>query len=297
MRVAFYCDDRRESGLGHWARCTALSNALVARGHNTKLHGFGDEPLGFDLVVVDSYALETADFERLARGAPLCVIDDLADRDLSAAFAVLNQNYGAGRLPYKTSGNAKMLLGPAFALLRKQFSQTRETLSRDFARTDNRVLVTLGGGEVAHALLRVLEDLSRVRRTLEITVLGMDAPAGFTSAHSIRFIRRTDEIAPLFAQTDLAITSAGVTALELSCLGVPMIAIALAQNQMPSAAALREAGLASAPGTLEEALPQLAALTDSLLGDWRKRAELSRDLRLRVDGLGAERAAQELEAI
>ena len=278
-------------------RCTALAEALTERGHEIFFTTPQNERAPIpDVIVVDSYDVLAPQIVAWSHIAAVVVIDDLADRDLRGAFAVINQNFGADALPYN-AGGAQMLLGPAYAMLRRQFLQAQRRAHREFTASDARVLLTLGGGPMADRLLQALSALEQIERALQITVMGMDEPAGFSTHHQTNFVCRTDEPASLMERADLCVTGGGVSTLELAALGTPSVILTLAANQEPAARTLRRTGMAVVAGRFEEALPGLSAVVAGLLSDTGRRRALSSASMESVDGAGAQRVASFLETI
>ena len=126
-------------GVGHLARCLALTQAWVDWGGRATLvsssppAAWADryrsegvtvrepgEPVedGFDWAVLDGYRLGTDDEELVAKAARrLLVIDDHGTGGDRGADLVVDQNLGATAAPYE----AEALLGPRYALLRREF--------------------------------------------------------------------------------------------------------------------------------------------------------------------------------
>ncbi|MDP9018837.1 MAG: hypothetical protein M3N19_11005 [Candidatus Eremiobacteraeota bacterium] len=297
MNVAFACDDRPQSGLGHVVRCQALADALQARGHKTRQLPFGFNAIPpCDLLVVDSYAATAADFQDWSARAPVCVIDDLADRDLRAAALVINQNFGAELLEYRSS-NARILRGPHFAMLRSQFHEQRDLVHRAFSPGDRRVLITLGGGIVESHLQRLIASLDSVEYDLELQVIGIDSASKVKSRHALELLGYTETIAHVMVRSDICITAGGVTTLELACLGTPAIVLTLAPNQEPGARAIHERGAGISLGAFDKGLPNVASALQAVLADPFAREGMSRAGSASVDGCGAQHVVEVMETI
>jgi RimJ/RimL family protein N-acetyltransferase len=89
---------------------------------------------------------------------------------------------------------------------------------------------------------------------------------------------------------DLAVTAAGSTCWELAMLGVPALAIVVAENQVPLAAGLARAGAAVNLGWGHQITPQsLADAIGSLLDDLAQRRQMAQRGQELVDGLGTSR--------
>ena len=256
-------------------------------------------------VVIDHYGADANYFREVAgTGLRLGVIDDLADRDLSAAEWLLNQNPGAIQLSYRTKPACRKLLGLNYTLMRPQFRCQRERLEREFHVRDNRVLITLGGGETQAMVAAVLSGLSRVTRQLQIRcVLGGDSgqtmeveTTAARSVHTIEVQRNVENMAELMAWCDVSVNASGSTCWELCCLGVPMVTMVLSADQAANAAEVDRLGLGINVGEFAgaETAGRIAQCIEQLLADPQGRRETSSRAKSMVDCRGAERAAESL---
>lgn len=286
-----------------------------------------------DCVVVDHYAAREGYLAAVrAAGFTLGVIDDTADRDLSAADWLLNQNLGADSLAYRTSSDCVRRLGPSFALLRPEYDSARAGLTRTFAPTDDRVLITLGGGDSADLTVAVLSALDTLPGRLTIRCIVTDrrivtdrsdgAPAFVTakgggrgdvgrnhfgqgSKHQVTSFGYQTDLASHMAWADVAIGAGGSTCWELCCMGVPMIVCGLSDDQSGNVMALEQAGIAVSVGSwyadtgtgMGTGAPHaIADRLAALINDPNRRATMSETGMNLVDGHGAARAAESLLA-
>lgn len=237
-------------------------------------------------LVVDHYGASSGYLRNMKdQGINIAVIDDLADRELTAADWLLNQNLGAAGLAYRTRPDCVRVLGPSYALLRPEFGVVRGRLVRKFGLDDRRVLLTFGGGETAQLCTEVTEALKDVPRRLDVRcALGGEDAAS---------------MAELMAWADLSINGGGSTCWELCCLGAPMVILTLAPDQELNASALERAGCAASLGEwrVDTSARRLAGCVEELLADPERRETMSRASRALVDGAGAGRAADSLLAL
>lgn len=211
-----------------------------------------------DWLVLDHYALD-ARWARLLRPAcrRLLVIDDLANRGQECDL-LLDQNLGrqpadyAGLVPPTT----RLLTGPHHALLRPAFAQLRPpSLARRAHLKIEHLLISMGGVDAGNASGQVLQALQSLPaqawpglRRISV-VLGPFAP-GLASVRALASALpwpTTVEVDPphlaaLMADSDLALGASGSSAWERCCLGLPTIALVLADNQRAGATALAGAG-------------------------------------------------------
>ena len=243
-------------------------------------------------IIVDHYGA-TPDYLLALRAwaDTVGVIDDLADRDLTAADWVLNQNLGAENLSYKTRPGCRHLLGTRYCLLRPQFTEARRDLRRSFAADDNHMLITLGGGATEPIVARVVAALACVSRPLNLRVI-MTAECQLGSArHHLEILHNVTNMAEYMAWADLSINAGGSTTYELCTLGVPMIVVPLSHDQVLNAALIEKAGcgIRLLPEAIHE---RLGSLVEDCLATPRRRETMSAKGQALVDGLGAQRAAQ-----
>jgi spore coat polysaccharide biosynthesis predicted glycosyltransferase SpsG/RimJ/RimL family protein N-acetyltransferase len=215
--------------------------------------------------VLDGYQFGVQDQQRVVDGGGrLLVIDDHGSVGHYVADAVLDQNLGAAAASYRDRAEGtELLLGPRYALLRREFRAVPDRKSEP-ARAE-RVLVSLGGDPPREASERVNAAVS----SLDL---------------SVDWLSGARRVAEAMAAADLAISGAGVTAWELCAVGTPAVLVALADNQRPVAAALADAGAA-----VSTDLEHLPSVLGRLVVDREGRQRMSDVARGIVDGRGARR--------
>jgi UDP-2,4-diacetamido-2,4,6-trideoxy-beta-L-altropyranose hydrolase len=159
----------------HWLGVTSQSDVADTQ---QALQGEGM----IDWLVVDHYALD-AKWEQAmqAMSRNLMVIDDLADRQHYCDL-LLDQNLGRTEQDYASlmSKQAKLLIGPSFALLRHEFATARyDSLVRRQQPALTHLLVSMGGIDKDNLTGRVLDALAQsgMQPGFKITVvMGEHAP-------------------------------------------------------------------------------------------------------------------------
>lgn len=262
-----------------------------------------------DLLVLDHYALD-ARWEGAAcpGGVRRMAIDDLADRPHDVDL-LLDQNLGRRESDYAglVGGGCRMLVGPRFALVGPRFATLRaESLARRSASGLERIMISMGGVDPHDATGAVLDCLARVpgaeRIRVEV-VMGAHAPhldrvreraAGMPGQAEV--VVNVADMPERMARADLAIGGAGGTAWERCALGVPTIAVVLAENQRSGAAALGAAGAARVIDSVDQIAERLPRHLESLADD-RRRSAMSAAAAAVVDGQGLDRICEAMEAL
>lgn len=259
-----------------------------------------------DWLVVDHYAFDAHwhDDLRKTLGCPLLVIDDTADRSLSADV-LLDHNWDpdhraryAGRLVREP----RWLTGPRFALLAPVYRLAKRYRFSDSVRS---VGIFMGGTDPGGISVHVLTACREAGFSGPIEVVSTSANPHLASlrtscAASPGTTLTLDEpdLAAFFARHDVQIGAGGGATWERCCIAAPTIAIVVAANQSVVVPALDRLGAlraASLPGFQEGAnmkgVPSLPQVLRELLADPAARERLSRHAASLVDGRGAQRVA------
>jgi UDP-2,4-diacetamido-2,4,6-trideoxy-beta-L-altropyranose hydrolase len=255
-------------------------------------------------LIVDHYNRDAA-FETACRtwADQIMVIDDLADRPHDGDL-LLDQGPDSDSSNYSrlVGKKCQFLMGPKYAMLRPQFSETRKTvcLSRQTGAVQ-RILVSLGSVDSRNNTAVVLKVLAKINFDFELdVVLGPNAPH-LTDIHDLinnlsleaNIHIGFESMASLMEAADLAIGAAGTTSWERCCLGLPSIAIIVADNQSGFAEGLKTAGAARVlDGRYSISKKELEQSIQELAGSVPRRLAMAKAAYQMCDGLGAERVAQ-----
>jgi UDP-2,4-diacetamido-2,4,6-trideoxy-beta-L-altropyranose hydrolase len=257
-----------------------------------------------DWLIVDHYGID-AEWEGLVRGAAhrVMVIDDLADRTHDAAL-LLDQNYfgsdTSNRYDRRVPDGCRRLLGPRYALLQGDYRRLRRSLPQR-SGTVRRILVFFGMNDATRATCKVLQALSHS----EFSHIAIDVIVGSDPAllAEVRSMARTREavtvheqlasLADVTAGADLAIGACGTTTWERACLGVPVIAATVADNQVALANALAAGGFTVLVGRSARTTSDIWRIViRQLIKDSGRVAALGYHARALTDGHGAGRVAR-----
>ncbi|MBL8800131.1 MAG: UDP-2,4-diacetamido-2,4,6-trideoxy-beta-L-altropyranose hydrolase [Planctomycetia bacterium] len=252
-------------------------------------------------VVLDGYQFPPA-FQGIIKdaGLSLLCVDDLGAAAPYQADLILNQNLHANEALYRERPLAtQLLLGPRFALLRREFQPWRDWV-RPAAVGARRLLVTLGGSDPDNCTTAILRGLRQADLAgwLVQVVLGPGNPhraavmdeAG-RCPFTIQVLEHVREMPALMRHADAAIAACGSTCWELLFFNLPTAALVIADNQLPSASRLTAQRLMKVVSIKSPLLA--SALRDFLAGlpSWfRETLERPR----LVDGRGAERVVRTL---
>jgi UDP-2,4-diacetamido-2,4,6-trideoxy-beta-L-altropyranose hydrolase len=216
----------------------------------------------WDLVVLDHYGIDREWEDRMRSSAnKILVIDDLADRSHNCDF-LLDQNFYAqpsDRYLGKIPDTCEALLGPKFALLRKEFQQAAGAL-RKRNHTINRVLVFYGGADPDNQTMVALKGIEGLPVSADI-VVGPSNPnsqeiSRYCQSHPARrFLQNVTQMAPLMQDADISLGAGGTTTWERCALGLPTLVTILASNQIEMAAEAEGAGVQIVMGRAGEVTP------------------------------------------
>ncbi len=195
------------------------------------------------VVLVDSYGFATADFLALqAAGVPVIALDDLGNRELPVDL-VINPTPLVTPALYKWQSVAHVLAGEMFTIIRPEVLRVPRAGG---LHEGGSLLVSLGGGDVADLLRRVLHALPTDPAR---PVIASVSPA--CSRHLLEIWAQSDPsrralnhdpaIFPdLMGQAAFAVTGGGTTLWELYYIGVPGVVLLWVDNQWHTATVVRQ---------------------------------------------------------
>ena len=263
---------------------------------------------GSDWLVLDHYSFDIRWQTHVhSIGLKIMVIDDLADRPHTADILV-DQNLGRQSSDYDSllPKNTERLIGPHYALLRKEFADARKiSLAARAKRAGaiQNVLISMGGVDAQNTTGAIIDVIASQTGFQVIVVVGSSSPnlekvyeqvASITPP--VKIVERTTDMAALMTEADIAIGAAGGSAWERCALGLPSLVAILAENQAMASEALSASGATIGLGSpqslefvdrLSEALKSLK-IPENLVAMSHSAAAL-------VDGLGTMRVVNRLE--
>ena len=311
------CDSNREYGSGHVMRSITLGISLQKVGFKVELvcfeipealieraEGFGlqvlkrnsqqaeigiaaevieSTDLG-DVVVFDGYYFDQQAIAEVHRSKRLVVvIDDNGDLAECAASLILNQNLHANEEMYMSNtSDPKLLLGCDWALIRPEVVTARESQN---LQERQGIFIAMGGTDP----LGITPEISS--RLIKQTGLKVVAAGGFLGQSSLK----PNEMAEEMSHSQIGVIACGTTTWEALCLGLPLVGVVVADNQIRVARSLQENNLGDFIDCRNEVdIESILNATTALLKNSVRSEEISARAKAIVDGKGAHRVALEI---
>ena len=204
-----------------------------------------------DWMIIDHYALDHEWEKRLRpHTEKIMVIDDLANRSHDCDL-LLDQNYIHDQHRYDELlfPNTLRLLGPSYALLRKDFAKCNNGSVQNKHQI-NRIFVFFGVSDLDNLTSTAIKALKHPN----LRHLLVDVVVGLTNPHILEIKKQVEEhphaqlhiqienIAELMANADIALGAGGPTTWERMALGLPSIVVTIAENQIASTSDLEQDG-------------------------------------------------------
>ena len=331
MRLLLRADASASLGVGHAMRAFSLAESARALGHSVLFAGSVDDvqwlaalvreavdvveapsyaDLGswaaaenVDVVFVDDYEAPVNLWMGCDRaGVLLGNVEDGRWGRRRADF-VVDPSLGAHVEARPADGSGVVLCGLEYAWVRAAVRRARRgAVARDASETNIEVLAVMGGTDAARALPRVLAALAEAQAGMpdlrvRVRAVGHDVKERSVPGLDVVPLTVGPELPVWMAASDLVVTAAGTTMLELCCIGAPMAVVAVTANQLAGYEAFTDAGLAvglGTPGRVGVA-DGAASLLAGVLASPARRAELARRVVARVDGAGGARLLRVVE--
>lgn len=243
--------------------------------------------LDYDCMMIDSYDVNECFFINIKKDDSIIgYIDDIKKEEYPVDF-IINQNSYAEDLDYSKKKYLKTFLGSQYALLRKEFRNLPKFHVKPQIQD---IMVTLGGSDINRISEKIaIYLLETMPDVILHVVIGSAFPEGIMeNIHNQRIKKYYNpNMSKLMLNCDLAISSCGSTLYELAACGTPTLGIVVADNQIMASKKLRQLGIIE---TLN--IEDIPKTINKMI--YERRVEMSYNGRNLVDGLGAERLANEL---
>jgi spore coat polysaccharide biosynthesis predicted glycosyltransferase SpsG/GNAT superfamily N-acetyltransferase len=252
----------------HYLERLQEENFIVVRGDDVSAVA---KEYQSEWIILDGYHFDANYRAKLAQHRVL-LVDDCGQSDFRGVTAILNQNEHACAELYP-GFSGPLLLGLSHVMLRREFVHEQE--SRKVASVARKVVVSLGGGDFASTIGKILEATATM--DVQVTVAG----------GSDKF---RPDLHRVFANADLAIIGGGTTTREVARLGLPAICLVMAENQVEGALSAQRRGSAFNLGPHQEVtIAELRRVIDAVRLDQSTRQQMSDAGRAWIGARGASR--------
>lgn len=248
-------------------------------------------PLGkIDWLVVDHYMIDYRWHRSLRKlCSRILVLDDLANRRLHADLIVDPSPSSSESIYHNINQiSGRVLLGPQYALLRKEFLEARKLISKN--RVFRKIHVSFGGGDSCLLTSNICHKLCSMDPNVTIEAVVPYEIKSFSPSTRVNIHIKPESISLTMLECDLAVGSPGTMLWERFCLGLPTACFSTAENQIPILKHLESLGYILYLG--DPSLFDAKGL--SRLSDWINNT-VNNDLRMylmdKVDGKGGSRIA------
>lgn len=324
IKVFILTEGSKHIGFGHITRCTSLYQAFQERDilpiflingdetveyllrdknyeifdwlrDNEKLFGFIKNA---DIVIIDSYLADFEVYEKISKSVKVPVYIDDNKRIVYPKGFVVNGTIYAEEIDYPKKEEITYLLGSQYIPIRKEFwDNVPDKAIRENIET---IMLTFGGDDARDMTPNILKLLNENFPNLTKKVI---IGKGFGNIKHIESLKNSiteliyypdaEDMKRVMLESDVSISAAGQTLYELARVGVPTIAVAVADNQTNNVRGWQRAGFIEYAGAWE-----YNHLSDMLISSIRilNNPDLRRDRsfkgREHVDGLGAKRVVE-----
>ena len=322
MRATILTEGGKHFGLGHIYRCEAIIQALKTLSIDCTFIINGDSSIP-ELNLKTEFILQNwqMDFENIldSKGdivildsyhTPLELIKTIVSEFKVAAYLddfnrleyppglVINSSITAHQLDYGKRNGTEYLLGTKYHPMRFEFWDCKNKVIN---RQVKEILITLGGADIQNltpSILNLLKSRTGIRKNVVVgrgfsNIDEIEQAADHTC--DIRWFPDAAEMKELMMEADIAVSAAGQTIYELARIGLPTIAIGVADNQNSNISGWQRAEFIEFAGWWYD--PDLKTnIAEKLehLMDYANRKKKSLTGSAQIDGSGALQIAQQI---
>lgn len=271
MNILFRADSSSQIGTGHIMRDLVLAKKYEKKKHNiifasrelegninykideakykkvlVKSNDFNElnqiiKKQKIDMVVIDHYDIDF-NFEKKLKKANPClkifVLDDTYEKHY--CDTLLNHNISADKKRYKglVPNKCKLKCGKKYTLLREEFIKEKKKKRKRNDTKIKTIFVAMGGADHSNInidILKVLSKFKNIKVNLVTTRANKNLKELEAYCQNKKWITlhiNSNKIAKLMAKSDFAIVTPSVTINEVYYLGLPMVAVKTADNQL-----------------------------------------------------------------
>lgn len=206
------------------------------------------------ILIIDTYSVNKEYVDKVSPFARVCYLGSKKEY-LGNLAGLINYSTDIDESFYKLNyPKTKLLLGPSYAPLRKEFQNVEE----HYTNNDFRILLTTGNSDPYNCTSLILQYLIQneiiMNYSIDVVVGRMfndvdGMVSKFSSFRNIRFYQGAN-LSELMKSSSLAISANGTTVYELAASHVPIISFALVREQVKSAETLFNLGVLKYAGQM-----------------------------------------------
>jgi UDP-2,4-diacetamido-2,4,6-trideoxy-beta-L-altropyranose hydrolase len=251
-------------------------------------------------VLVDHYSFGAKWHSKMRAmtSAQIAAIDDLGDRQM-AIDVLIDHNYNSDHLT-KYQGRcpptSALLTGPTYALLSPDYANAPRYAYHTKVRS---IGIFMGGADIHNHSSMVLDACEIVGFSGPIEVVSTSANPNLSSLRERiasqpkwRLNEDLPSLATFFARHDLQIGAGGGSTWERCCIGVPTLALILAENQRMVLNPLEQLAILQIVRQVPPTRESVAQEAAQIIKNFELRRTLADNSRHLVDGRGAHRVAE-----
>ena len=325
-------DVNNHIGMGHAMRCLSIADALKQLGEEIIFITADDngkaliEDRGYEIaclnqrwdepeqeleklvsyvqinsgkcILVDKYEVTERYLKELQKVIKVVYIDDL-NKFIYPCDALISYANYYEKFQYEKQyeKDVKLLLGPRYVPLRKEYSNRKEKKITD---RGNHVVFLSGGTDNYGVALAFLKELNKqqVLGTYQIRIIcgafhkDIEVIQKMAKNHeNIEVLVQVKDMWNYMEWADIAISAGGTTLYELSACGTPFISYSIADNQLDNVRCFEKENHIYYAGDMRENLQQnmekLVSKLNFLREDKGQREMISKSLQQLVDGNGS----------
>lgn len=215
-------------------------------------------------IIVDSYYVSSEYLATLSNICKTVYIDDIFSLEQYPVDYLINYNIYGKKLDYKSKclPNTKLLLGPSYAPLRKEFQNIKPILRKEVKA----VFISTGGADKYNIAGRILSKVVNNKEYKDIEFHVISGAMNINMEYLLKVQEKDKNIyihknisnmSEIMQLCDIAVSACGSTMYELCACGLPIITYSFADNQLPGTKEFEAEGVALNCGDVRDGINEV----------------------------------------
>lgn len=250
-----------------------------------------------DLIIIDKLKERNITIKNISKICKNILLIDYTKKNIK------NKLHGVTMLYPKTGYSSQKKNDFKFVIINRKFSNNTIPKIRKKVK---KIIILQGGSDTYCFTPKIIDSMNYIKNKIEITVIvGQSFHCWKKLNYSVsksnkktHVLHNVKNMSSLLKKHDLAITAAGMTSVELACVGIPSLMICGEKFEIETAKLLEKNKFGKNLGFGKNlSRKEISYHVDTLINDFNKRKEMKKYGQKLIDGKGVTRLSKFIQSL